>query len=475
MKILSKHILCGVLSFLVAFSHVTVFAAKKEKEFTVVIDAGHGGHDVGAVDNGVKEKDINLAVAQKLAALISTKMKDAEVVMTRKDDRYITLQQRADIANNAKGDLFISIHTNSVDKSNPNRRTVAGTSVYALGPQKEGKNMDVARRENSVIELEKDFKQKYSGFDPNKDESYIIFEMAQKKNLGKSLKFANEAKKSLVANAGRKDRGVKQAGFWVLWATSMPAVLVELDFICNPLCAEYMGSDKGRDELAQALFKALQTYRANLRDSQIDGKALRDLARQTEVKAANEVPSAENAAASDVSEKKPKSRTATRGSSASKRRRRSESAKNTSDESIVESKTIAVSRSQKSAIEEDIVVESTLGGSKTIEGEGAVKSGKKAKKAKADKKKKNRRHKTKCSRFVKVYKIQLLASADRLKQNNPRFCGFGPISAFRENNLYKYTYGESQDKGDIEKLLKEVKKKIPDAFIISIEKEEKSK
>ncbi len=242
-------------------------AAKRHSEkstFTVVIDAGHGGKDTGAVDNGVKEKDINLGVAQALAQKIRKKMKNVKVVMTRDNDTFISLQQRADKANSAKADLFISIHTNSVDASNKNRRSVAGASVYALGLHKDANNMAVARRENAVIELEKGFGQKYKGFDPNSDESYIIFEMAQKKNLSQSIRFANEVQKQLVAEAGRRDRGVHQAGFWVLWATSMPAVLIELDFICNPNSAKFMASETGHNKLAEAIYKAVVKYRDNL-------------------------------------------------------------------------------------------------------------------------------------------------------------------------------------------------------------------
>ena len=163
------------------------------KEFVVVLDAGHGGKDIGAVDNGAREKDINLSVALKVGELLKKKMKDTKVVFTRDDDTFVSLQGRADIANKSKADLFVSIHTNSVDKSNKNRKSVSGTSVYALGLHKDDNNMNVARRENSVIEPEGNFEQKYSGFDPSKDESYIIFEMAQKKNLAQSIKFAATA------------------------------------------------------------------------------------------------------------------------------------------------------------------------------------------------------------------------------------------------------------------------------------------
>lgn len=261
-------------SLLSATDTAAAAAAGKNHDFTVVIDAGHGGHDVGATDHGAREKDINLGVASKLEALIKKKLKDVNVVMTRNSDNFISLQERANIANRNRGDLFISIHTNSVDKKNPNRKSVKGSSVYALGLHKDENNLKVAQRENSVIELESDYQQKYSGFDPNRDESYIIFEMAQKKNLGQSLKFANEAQKQLVKTAGRADRGVKQAGFWVLWATSMPAVLVELDFICNPTVAAYLNSEDGQQELAQSLFNAFESYYDSHKDQPGHGGAV---------------------------------------------------------------------------------------------------------------------------------------------------------------------------------------------------------
>lgn len=252
-----------IFIFLIAYTCVYPVLAQKKGKFTVVIDAGHGGKDTGAIDNGVREKDINIGVATQLAYMIEKKLKGVNVVMTRNNDTFISLQERADIANRNHADLFISIHTNSVDAKNPNRKTVAGSTVYALGLHKDENNLKVARRENSVIELEKDFKEKYSGFDPGKDESYIIFEMAQKKTLARSLKFADLAQKQLVGRADRKDRGVKQAGFWVLWATSMPAVLVELDFICNPTSAKYMDSAEGQRKMAEALFKAVEAYVTN--------------------------------------------------------------------------------------------------------------------------------------------------------------------------------------------------------------------
>ena len=249
-----------ILPALALFSSPSEAKVHDDDRLTIVLDPGHGGKDFGAVENGAKEKEINLAVAKKLRALIEKELKDVDVVMTRATDVYLTLQERADIANDAGGDLFMSIHVNSVDKKNPRRKSIQGSSVYVLGLHRDADNMKVAMRENSVIELESDYKEKYSGFDPSKDESYIIFEMAQKRNLGESIRVAGDAQHELTKSAGRADRGVRQAGFWVLWATSMPAVLVELDFICNPESVKYMTSEKGEDQLAASLFKSIKKF-----------------------------------------------------------------------------------------------------------------------------------------------------------------------------------------------------------------------
>lgn len=255
-----------ILSFIIFLSAIYLpvysWAGKnKDKDrLTIVLDPGHGGKDFGAVEKGAKEKEINLAVAKKLRDLIEKHLKDVDVVMTRKTDVYLTLQERADIANDAHGDLFMSIHVNSIDKKNTKRKSVHGSSVYVLGLHRDQDNMKVAMRENSVIELESDYKEKYSGFDPSKDESYIIFEMAQKRNLGESIRVAGDAQNELVGTAGRANRGVRQAGFWVLWATSMPAVLVELDFICNPEAVRYMTSAEGEDCLAESLFNSIKKF-----------------------------------------------------------------------------------------------------------------------------------------------------------------------------------------------------------------------
>lgn len=473
-----------LLIFLVTTA-MTSFPKGNEPTFTVVIDAGHGGKDIGATDNGVNEKDINLKVARYLQELIKKKMKETKVVMTRSDDRYLTLQERADIANKNKGDLFISIHTNSVDKKNKNRKTVAGSSVYALGLHKDDNNMQVARRENSVIELEQNYEQKYSGFDPSKDESYIIFEMAQKKNLSKSIKFAEDTQKELVG-IGRKDRGVHQAGFWVLWATSMPSVLIELDFICNPESAKYISSDKGAKELAEAIFRSLEKYRkswtsTNSLSSKSTTTTYPDGTNEEYVyedySGDQEYSYVEVGNVANVKSRKKKtpaqSKPVANQNKNNGRKRRSADAREASNNKNYESDLKSLSFSENSGAEE-IVVEETVVVDETVYADNKKSKGKKSKDNK-DKKSKEKGSDKKGKKDKKdkndtVYTIQILASSDRLKPDNPRFQGLSPITTKKENNLYKYYYGESNDLKLMEKALGEVRRKIPDAFIVSFGK-----
>ena len=228
--------------------------------FTVVLDPGHGGKDYGAIGSYSNEKTINLSVARLVRDMLNQSCPDAAVLMTRSDDRFISLRERADFANRNGGDIFVSIHTNSIARENPKRRTIQGAAVYTLGLHKSDANLEVAQRENAVISLDPEFKANYEGFDPNSSESYIIFEMGQDKHLGQSINLAQQIQNELVRQAGRTDHGVRQAGFWVLWATSMPAVLIELDFICNPNMERYLSSDEGQQQMASAITTAIKGY-----------------------------------------------------------------------------------------------------------------------------------------------------------------------------------------------------------------------
>ena len=227
----------------------------QDTRFTVVIDAGHGGHDPGAMGSISREKDINLALVLELGAIIEDNYKDVKVVYTRKTDVYLTLQERADVVNNHHADLFICIHTNSAQSG-----SAYGAETFTLGLAKTKANLDVAMRENSVILLEEDYRTKYRGFDPNSVDSYIMFEFMQDKYIDKSVELASIIQKQFV-NYNRSDRGVRQAGFWVLHRSACPSVLVELGFISNNSEEHYLLSDKGRREMATAVFKAFEKYK----------------------------------------------------------------------------------------------------------------------------------------------------------------------------------------------------------------------
>lgn len=257
----------ALLIFAAAACAVVASAAVKsdEKPFTLVLDPGHGGKDYGCVGRLTNEKTIVLDVAKRLGAILAKDHPEIKQVYTRDTDRYLTLQQRADVANAARGDLFVSIHVNSIDKKARNRTTVNGASVYTLGLHKSDNNLNVAMRENAVMELEQDYSAKYQGFDPNSSESYIMFELNQNSHVANSIELASGMQRELISTAGRADKNVRQAGFWVLWAVAMPSVLVELDFICNPQMERFLNSESGREKCAKALANAISAYYAHHR------------------------------------------------------------------------------------------------------------------------------------------------------------------------------------------------------------------
>ncbi|WP_315367971.1 N-acetylmuramoyl-L-alanine amidase family protein [Prevotella koreensis] len=228
-----------------------------KKTFTLVIDPGHGGHDSGAVGAMSKEKNINLNVALAFGRLVEANCPDVNVIYTRKTDVFIPLGERANIANRNKADLFISVHTNALPKG----RVARGFEVYTLGMHRAADNLAVAKRENSVISLEKDYRQRYQGFDPNSSESYIMFEFIQDRNMSKSVELAKYIQKEACASAGRNDKGVHQAGFLVLRATSMPSCLIELGFITTPDEERFLNSQDGISRLARGIYNAFAKYK----------------------------------------------------------------------------------------------------------------------------------------------------------------------------------------------------------------------
>jgi len=226
----------------------------------VVIDAGHGGHDPGAVSaNKVKEKDITLKVALKLGKLIESNNSGVKVVYTRKTDVFVELHKRAAIANNNKADLFISIHCNSSKKSEP-----FGVETWVMGLHKSAANLEVAKKENGSILMEKDHAAKYDGFNPNSAEAYIIFSLFQNMYLNNSLSFANAIQNRFKNNLKLFDRGVKQAGFLVLYKTSMPSVLVEIGFLSNKKDEKYLAGAQGQESLVFSLYQAFLDYKSSI-------------------------------------------------------------------------------------------------------------------------------------------------------------------------------------------------------------------
>lgn len=225
----------------------------------VVIDAGHGGKDPGTVGKVSKEKDIALKIALKVGTYIEKNFPSITAIYTRNEDVFIPLDERSRIANNAGADLFISIHCNATERNSP-----TGTETYVMGLHRSNDNLDVAMRENAVITYEDDYSSKYEGYDPNSSESFIIFSMLQNAHLDQSLNFASLIQTDFRERANRKDRGVRQAGFLVLWKTSMPSVLVEVGYLSHPKEELYLNSNEGQEHLASSIYRAFKEYKKNV-------------------------------------------------------------------------------------------------------------------------------------------------------------------------------------------------------------------
>lgn len=231
------------------------FAQKGEKIQTVVIDPGHGGKDTGALGKLTTEKALNLAVALKFGNLIKENLPDVKVVYTRSTDKFVELSERADIANRNNADVFISIHCNSTETPN----SAYGAETFVMGESKNEKNLAVAKKENAAILLE-DNTDAYDNFDPNSTEAYILFSLSQSLYQSQSLDLADKVQKQF-AGKGRNDRGVQQAGFLVLWKTSMPSILVELGFINHAKEEQFLNSEKGQNQMALSLYRAFEEYK----------------------------------------------------------------------------------------------------------------------------------------------------------------------------------------------------------------------
>lgn len=390
---------------------MTAFAANKR--FTLVIDPGHGGHDAGALGAISKEKNINLAVALRFGKYVEQNLPEVRVIYTRKTDVFIPLNERANIANRANADLFISVHTNAL----PAGKVARGFETYTLGMHRAKDNLDVAMRENSVISMEKDYQQRYQGFDPRSSESYIIFEFIQGKNMERSVELARMIQRGVCDGANRPDKGVHQAGFLVLRETSMPGCLIELGFITTPDEERLLNNDSRVDDIARGIYEAFAKYKNKYDKSVSVPYRAKD---SEEVNIPKIVPDQEPA---------PKTRVVTRGKQPKR------------EEATPEQPKREVKKQEPK---------------KEVKKQETKKDVKKAEIADAP-----------------VFKLQIFVGSRNLRKGDAHFKGETDYDSFQEGNLVKYTLGASTNYNEIYRLRKEKLDKFPEAFIIAFKNGQK--
>ena len=388
------------------------FNTASAKDFVVVIDAGHGGHDAGAVGKTSKEKDINLKVALAVGKLIENSDRDVKVIYTRKKDVFVTLQGRAQIANKNKADLFISIHTNALAKG----RTIQGTETYTLGLHRTQENLEVAKKENAVILIEDDYKTRYAGFNPNSSESYIMFEFMQDKNMKQSVQLATFVQKQFRNTARRVDRGVRQAGFLVLHATSMPSVLIELGYISTPEEEKYLNSQAGINALSRSICQAVLQYKK---------------AQTGTASALAMIEPVESAVEIETPDIQPET---------------------TTEKAKVDTEKVKADTSRSPVRSQETSRTAT-----------PAPAGSKAKPQTTNNTGKN----AESQNSKPVFKVQILTSSTLLKKDDRKLKGFNPVSYYKENGIYKYTYGESTNYNEILRLKNKASTTFKDAFIIA--------
>ena len=245
-----------LVCLLLTFFNIATFGQAKDKVAKVVIDAGHGGNDPGAVGKLCKEKDINLKVALRLGELITANFEDVTTIYTRKKDETVELYKRAEIANKNKADLFISIHCNAVDN-----KSITGVETFVMGVGKSAESIAIAKKENAAILLEKDYETNYSDFNPNSPEAHIVFSLYSSAYLNWSTILASRVQNHLINNSKMIDRTVKQAGFFVLYKVAMPSILVELGFLSNAEEEKYLLKENTQEMLALSLYNAFVEYK----------------------------------------------------------------------------------------------------------------------------------------------------------------------------------------------------------------------
>lgn len=390
--------------------------------FTVVLDAGHGGQDAGAVGSFSKEKNINLRYTLALGDLIQKNHPDVKVIYTRNKDVFVNLNERARIANKAKADLFISIHTNASKNKSAN-----GMETFTLGVSRSKENMEVAMLENSVILLEDDYEKKYEGFDPNSTDSYIMFEFMKDQYMDRSVTCADLIQTNMIKASKRNDRGVRQAGFLVLRATSMPSVLIELGFISNKEEEKYLNDSDNQAKVCKAIYQAFANYKHDIdkrngkaeevegQKSKVEGQKSKVESQKSKVESQSKV----SAEASSLGYAEPKP-----------------------EKSKVESQKSKVEGQRAEANEPSTSEASTNSATKTESPNHQI------------------------TESPTEYYWQVLVSKNNYALNNPIFKGVNIGNVIHENNVYKYLVGPEDSNEAINSYKEYIKKHFPDAFIV---------
>lgn len=384
---------------LLAWMATAAAALADGHRFTLVVDAGHGGHDAGAKGAFSYEKNINLNVALAFGRLVEDNCPDVRVIYTRKTDVFVPLHRRAEIANKNKADVFISIHTNAL----PAGHVARGLETYTMGMRRSDEKLSAAMRENSVIMIEKDYKERYEGYDPNSPESTIMFEFLHDRNMSKSVELAKLVQNCVCATATRQNKGVKQDVFLVLRETSMPACLIELGFITTADEEQYLNKAENVDKIAQGIYQAFVTYRKKY-DEGFTVPYDPDMDTKVSVTPANK-PQVEKPASKPQVEK-------------------------------------PVNKPQ-------------------------VEKPAPRKQAEQTANKPQTRKTATGSSSRPVFKVQIIASSRSLRPGSGQFKGLTGVESYEENGMVKYTYGASTDYNEIYRLRKSILDKFPEAFIIA--------
>lgn len=374
-----------LLYLLIIFSAMPLWSQNSGKNFKVVIDAGHGGNDPGCLGLTLKEKDVNLDVALKVGKLISENCPDVQVIYTRKTDVFIELYRRAQIANNNHADLFISFHCNASENHAGN-----GVETYVMGLAKSEANQAVARKENAAMLMEKNYQNNYDGFNPNSPESSVIFSLYSSAYLNNSISMASKVQKNLVAASHLTDRGVKQAGYWVLYKVAMPSILIEMGFLTNPTDDAFLSKKNNLDKYAIGIYNAFASYASG-----ITGTSYKHLP---------------GSGYTPPSEPKPEPKPEVKV-----------------EEKIVE-KTEAIELPKETVESSETEVR---------------------------------------------FKVQFLASPDKISDNDKRLKAVSNVGCYQENGLWKYTSGNERTYEAAAEILTQVKKTYSDAFMIAFDGDKK--